>query len=193
MSRGFVFLLAVVVFIVAPAVGRMGVSLKVLDDAVEPRGPERVEQKPAPRALEKPRRKGYARSTDYQLPAGSVIAVRLRTTVGSATSAVGDQVDATLAEAVTQDGVELIPAGSQMHGSVVDALPASERELRGRVAVAFFVIEHVRTGSRASIKTRRIALDAPQPLRKQTADVQLLAGQVLNLVLIEPLLVRIPK
>jgi hypothetical protein len=193
MSRGFVLALAVAAFIMAPAVGRMGVSLKVLDGTVDPQPSLRTDQRPAQRVAGRSGSQPRARSDDHQVPAGSVIAVKLRTTVGSATSAVGDQADAALTDAVSRDGMVLIPAGSLLHGSVVDALPASEREPRGRVAVAFFVIEHASTRSRAAIKTRPIAIDAPHPADKRPSDVQLVAGQALNLILTEPLLVRIPK
>jgi hypothetical protein len=190
MSRRFALVLAVAAFVLAPAVGRMGVSLKVLDD---PAGaPVSRAAAQLPRTALKTR-KAPARASDYQLPAGSVVAVTLRTTVGSATATLGDQVDATLADAITRDGIVLIPAGSPLHGSVVDVLSASERELRGRVAVAFHVIEHATTRSRAAIRTKTIALDAPPPLDRRPSDVRLAAGQALNLILTEPLLVRIPK
>ncbi len=188
MSRRFALVLAVAAFLLAPAVGRMG--LEVLDEpAAAPVSRAAIQR---PRTVLKTR-KAAARETDYQMPAGSVIAVTLRTTVGSATAAVGDQVDATLADAVSREGIVLIPAGSLLHGSVVDVLPASERELRGRVAVAFHVIEHALTHSRAAIRTKTIAIDAPVPEDKQPSDVRLAAGQALNLILTEPLLVRIPK
>jgi hypothetical protein len=141
------------------------------------------------------KRKPAGRYDEYQVPAGGVIAVTIRTTVSSASTFNGDQVDATLSEGVTRDGVELIPAGSVMHGTVVDAVQASPEELRGRIAVAFFVIEHAVTGSRAAIKTRIIAVDAPVPAEKKPkpVDVELIAGQTLNVVLAEPLLIHIPK
>ena len=90
-----------------------------------------------------------------------MLQARLRTTVGSASSRVDDQVDATLLEPVNGSGLELIPAGSAIHGKVVEAVPASPRDLRGRVAVAFFVVQHAATGSRAAIVTRAIVFDAP--------------------------------
>ena len=190
MSRRFALVLAISAFVVAPAAGRLGMSVEMVDDAVAtPRSRAALRQ---PRAGGKSRQ-ATPRATDYQMPAGSVIAVTLRTSVGSATAAVGDQVDATLADAITREGTVLIPAGSRLHGSVVDVLAASEREPRGRVAVAFYVIEHADTRSRAAIRTRTIALDAPAPSGKRPSDVRLAAGQALNLILTEPLLVRIPK
>jgi hypothetical protein len=204
MSRGFVLSIILVVCVVAPWVGRMGSVADALSSLGAPGAGARealaAPAPPAARAAQKPlkspktsRRGSAAAYTDYQLPAGAVLAVEMRTTVRSAASDTGDQVDAVLTKAVTRGGVELIPAGSILHGTVIDALRASPLELRGRIAVAFFVVEHALTGSRAAIKTRAIAIDAPPAVDKRPVDVELTAGQPLNVILSEPLLVHIPK
>jgi hypothetical protein len=204
MSKGFFLSIILVLFVVAPMVERIGTVTSVLGGFAAPRRPvaPRPPSTPRPPLPQKPPKRKpavtTAASTDYQVPAGTVVAVTLGNTVRSATSSTGDQVDAKLTAAIVRDGVELIPPGSVLHGSVVDALAASPLELRGRIAIAFFVIEHAVTGSRASIKTRTITVDAPPPVDKpradkQPADVELIAGQALNLVLTEPLLIRIPK
>ena len=203
MSKGFIASIIVVLCVVAPSVARMGSIGGVLGGYGE-RGrsaresataPPRASAPPAVPAQRPLKRRAPSAFTDYQVPAGTVVPVKLETTVRSATSSVGDQIDATLTEAVKRDGVELIPAGSVMHGTVVDALAANPRDLRGRVAIAFFVIEHAVTSSRAAIKTRTIAMDAPPPVEKKPKpiDVQLTAGQSLNVILAEPLLIHIPK
>jgi hypothetical protein len=147
-------------------------------------------QKPAQKSA---RREAPPAFTDFRLPAGTVVTVKISTTVRSASSSGGDQIDATLTEAISRDGVELLPPGSVMRGTVVDAAGASRREPRGRIAVAFFVIEHVRTRSRAAIRTRPIAVDAAPSPDNRPADVELPAGQTLSVVLDKPLWVRIPK
>ena len=141
----------------------------------------------------------------YRVPAGTVLQARLRTTIGSASSRVDDQVDATLLEPVNGSGLELIPAGSAIHGKVVEAVPASPRDLRGRVAVAFFVVQHAATGSRAAIATRAIVFDAPDPgtaedepgkgrrSKKRPVDVATPPAQPVAITLAEPLTVYIPK
>jgi len=198
MSRGFILSIVLVVCVVAPWVGRMGSVGDALGGLVAPGARARAPlAAPSPPAAQKPqrmpRRKTAAAYTDYQVPAGAVFVVRVRTTVRSAASETGDQVDAVLTKPVTRDGVELIPAGSLLHGTVVDALRASPLELRGRIAVAFFVVEHAVTGSRAAIKTRAIAIDAPPPVDKRPVDVELTAGQPLNVILSDPLVIHIPK
>lgn len=196
MSRGFIVSVVLVLSVVAPWVSRMGSVGEVLGGFRESRRPLVADAAvPKPTVPKGPRRKAPSAHTDYQMPAGTVVGGKLETTVHSATSGVGDQVDARLTESIVRDGVELIPAGSVMHGTVVEAFAANPREPRGRIAIAFFVIEHAATNSRAAIKTRTIALDGPPPLEKKPkpADVQLTAGQALNVVLTDPLLIRIPK
>ena len=102
-------------------------------------------------------------------------------------------------------GLELIPAGSAIHGKVVEAVPASPRDLRGRVAVAFFVVQHAATGSRAAIVTRAIVFDAPDPgtaedepgkgrrIEKAAGRRRDAAGAAVAITLAEPLTVYIPK
>jgi hypothetical protein len=141
-------------------------------------------------------------AADYRVPAGTVLQARLRTTLGSAFSRVDDQVDAILLDAVSGNGIELIPAGSAIHGKVVEVVPASPRELRGRISVAFFVVQHAVTGSRAAIVSRPIPFEAPDPdepvvkgrkPKKYAIDVQTSPAQPVTVTLAEPLTVYIPK
>jgi len=201
MSRRFVLSIVLLLCVVAPWVGRMRSVPDVLGGFRAPRArtgePLAAPAPPAAQKSQKPlkttKRRSAAAYTDYQVPAGAVLTVKMRTTVRSAASNTGDQVDAVLTEPVTRDGVELIPAGSTLHGTVIDVLPASQLELRGRISVAFFVVEHAVTGSRAMIKTRAIAIDAPAQVDKRPVDVELTAGQPLNVILSHPLLIHIPK
>jgi len=57
----------------------------------------------------------------YTVPAGTVVDVRLGETLGSKTSQSGQNFDATLVEPVVVEGKEVIPAGADAHGVVVDA------------------------------------------------------------------------
>lgn len=191
MTRGALFSLIVVLLIAWPVVAGMGLGRARVDQNGEPGAPQ-VSRGGATGRVRTPRKEAAAHD-DYQIPAGAVIRVELRTTIGSASSAAGDQVDAGLAEPVMRDGVELLPVGSMVRGTIVDALPSSRHASRGRVAFAFFVIEHARTGSRAAIKSRPITVDASPPVDKRPMDVMLAAGHRMNVILAEPLLVRIPR
>ena len=138
----------------------------------------------------------------YRVPIGTVVAVRLRTAVDSSANQANDLVDAVLSEPVTQEGVELIPAGSILHGSIVTVERASREALRGHVSIAFAVVQHAETGSRATFRTRTITIEAQPPAetagsrrvpRRQPIDLVLPAGPPLQLTLDEPLVVAIPK
>jgi hypothetical protein len=138
---------------------------------------------------------------EYHVPAGSVLMVQLRTPISSASSQIDDQVDATLSEAVTQDGVELIPAGSVVHGTLLDVVPASSKGVRGQVTMTFAIVQHAVTKSRAAIRTRRITIEAQPPeqpadsrraSKRQPIELMLPAGHPLQLTLADPLVVFIP-
>ena len=132
---------------------------------------------------------------------GSVLMARLRSEIHSRTIQVNDQVDAELTEPVRQDGVELIPGGSLLHGAVVRAEAATKETPRGRVEIVFTVVQHAESGSRAAIRTRKLAFEAEAPAepargrrapKRQPIDVVLPAGHPLVLTLAEPLVVYIP-
>ena len=137
----------------------------------------------------------------FQVPASTPLFAQLRTTISSAANETDDEVRATLSAAVSQDGVELVPAGSVIHGKVVGVTPASTRQRRGQISIAFYVVQHAETGSRAPIVTRVLTVDAATPdpavvgksAAKRPVDVQLSAGDPVTLTLAEPLIVRIPR
>jgi len=160
---------------------------------------------PAPASLAvsaqaKPR--AVARPDHYQVPIGTVVSARLRTPIDSSVNQVDDQVDAVLSDAVTQDGVELIPAGSLLHGSILSVEAASRIAPLGQVSFAFAVVQHAQTGSRAAFVSRSISVEAQPPAepagkkrgaRSQPTDVLLAAGHPLHVTLAQPLVVAIPK
>jgi len=134
---------------------------------------------------------------EYRVAIGTLISARLRTTVDSRTARANDQVDATLTAPVTQDGVELIPVGSIIHGRIVQAEAATKKAPLGRVELMFTVVQHADTHSRAAIETRALAFVAEAPpengvvraVKRQPIDVVLEAGRPIAVVLSEPLLV----
>ena len=54
-------------------------------------------------------------------PAGTVLPIELRTTVGSETSKVEDQVRGRLRRAIAVNGTEVVPSGSEVIGTVTEA------------------------------------------------------------------------
>jgi len=137
--------------------------------------------------------KARGRYDDYQVPAGTPLIVRLRTAMDSASGQIDDPVRATLLAPVTQDGAELIPKGSTLHGKVTEVRPASKENRVGRIVVEFNVIEHVETRSLATIQTRSVPFEATLGPKEKFRDVRVESGEQLTLTLAIPLKVRLPR
>ena len=133
------------------------------------------------------------RFDDYQVPAGTPLVVRLRTSLDSASGQVDDSVRATLLSAVSQDGAELIPKGSTLHGKVIDVQSASKQNPIGRLVLEFNVIEHLETHSLATIQTRSVPFEATLEPKEKFRDVRVESGEELTLTLAIPLKVRLPR
>ena len=133
------------------------------------------------------------RFDDYQVPAGTPLIIRLRTTLDSASGQVDDPVRATLLSPVTQNGFELIPKGSTLHGKVIEVQSASKQKPVGRVVLAFNIIEHLETHSVATIQTRSMPFDATLEPKDKFRDVRVESGEELTLMLATPLKVRLPR
>ena len=92
----------------------------------------------------------------------------------------------------TRDGVELVPAGAVISGTVKVAEPAGLKQ-RGRLAFTFHVVEHPETGSRAMIKASVLTFESEFPAKgKLFGEVRLEKGRDSSVLLLAPLLVRIP-
>jgi hypothetical protein len=141
-------------------------------------------------------------TTAYQVPAGTALLVTLRTGLDTSTSAPGDQVEGVLWSPVVQTGVELIPSGSVVTGTLVEVERATKRQ-PGAFTVAFSVVEHSETRSRATLPSRRMVLHAtaePEPVtevaqkgREAAPKTVIPAGTAIVVTTSEPILVRIPR
>jgi hypothetical protein len=147
-------------------------------------------QKSSPRPIPGNARGRY---DDYQVPAGTALAIQLRTGLDSGSGQVDDPVRGTLLEAVIQDGVELIPKGSTLHGKVTNVLHASRENRTGRLVLAFHVIEHVETRSLATIETREVTFDATLGPKEKFRDVRVPADERMTVTLSIPLKVHVPR
>jgi hypothetical protein len=74
---------------------------------------------------------------EFTLPAGTVLAARLDSSIGSDTSHVGDTVEATLTQAERVDGIEVLPEGSVITGAVTSAEPSGKVKGRATLTVEF--------------------------------------------------------
>jgi hypothetical protein len=129
---------------------------------------------------------------DYQVVAGTYLTVELRSDLSSNTSRVFDPVRGRLARAVTHDGMELLPAGSILMGTVTQVEPAGKKQ-RGYVAFTFHVIEHPDTGSRATIRAEVLEFYSERPAKGNVfPELRLEKWGEVALSLRAPLTVRIP-
>jgi hypothetical protein len=78
-----------------------------------------------------------ARFREFTVPEGTVLALRLDSPIGSETSRVSDDVEASLTEPVTIDGVDVLPAGSVVKGVVTTGDPSGKVRGRASLAVRF--------------------------------------------------------
>jgi hypothetical protein len=137
--------------------------------------------------------KARGRHDDYQVAAGTPLTILLRTGLDSGSGQIDDPVRATLVDAVSQDGVELIPKGSTLHGKVTDVLHASRENRVGRLVFEFHVIEHVETRSLATIETRAVTFDATLGPKEKFRDVRVSSNEPMTVTLATPLKVYIPR
>ena len=73
----------------------------------------------------------------YNVNAGHVFRVRLNRTITSETARVGDQFTTTVVDPVYANGVEVVPAGSEIVGRVVSVERASRKSKAGSMGVHF--------------------------------------------------------
>jgi hypothetical protein len=78
--------------------------------------------------------------TPTAIPVGTPLAVRLRTSLSSATSRPGDSFEAILDESIYVHGVMVAPRGARVTGKVLDARAASELQEPGYMRLALTAV-----------------------------------------------------
>jgi hypothetical protein len=137
-------------------------------------------------------RKG-SRYETYQVPAGTHLSLELRTALNSNSSRPRDEVRGKLRQALTVEGIELVPAGAAVIGTVQETAPAGLKA-RGFITFEFHVIEHPDTKSLATIRTTALTFHSEPGEKKKTfKEVQLDPGADLEVSLLAPLKVHIPR
>ncbi len=81
-----------------------------------------------------------AKFREYNVAAGTKLAVRLESTAASDVSRVEEPVEGTLTEAVVVDGTTVIPAGSRVLGEVASAQPSGKVKGRASLALRFHTV-----------------------------------------------------
>jgi hypothetical protein len=103
---------------------------------------------------------------EVTLPAGTALRLDLKSAVASDTSKVEDTVRATLRQAVVIDGQTVLPAGTELVGTVTDVARSGRVKGLARVAYRFNSLRH--DSERYDITTATIAHEA-QPTKKKDA------------------------
>ena len=149
---------------------------------------------PAKNARGHAKGKSSARYDMDEVPAATVLPALLRAPLHSTTARVDDRVRAILRSAVKQSGWELVPAASTIYGKVLDVIPASRWQPKGRIVLGFYTIEHAGTGARIAISAKPLVFEPIDAMgNRRTVDVQVSAGELLHITLAEPLVIRLPK
>jgi hypothetical protein len=132
------------------------------------------------------------RYEEYQVAAGTTLPIELRTRLSSAAVRRGDHLEGRLLRAIVAGDVELVPAGATVLGTISQVEGPRPKE-PARLAFTFHVIEHPATGSRATIRAaERVFASQRPPKSKVFPDVELEKGTDASVLLLAPLVVRLP-
>ena len=120
-----------------------------------------------------------AKFREYVVPDGTGLKVTLETTASSETSQVGDRIEGKLTQAEYVDGVEVLPAGSTVVGTVSSV--ASAGKVKGRAALGLHFNTVVARGESYPISAG-IASEAKSTKKKDAAIIGLpaLGGAVIG-------------
>jgi hypothetical protein len=141
-----------------PAAGEPAVA------AAAPRAPE-----PAARRAPKP-----AARREVTVPSGTMLTLDLATALASDTSQVEDTVRATLREAVKAGGQTVLPAGTELVGTVTAVERPGRVKGRAKLAYQFSSLQH--NGARYEIRTEAIAHEGEATKSEDATKIGVGAG-----------------
>ena len=111
---------------------------------------------------------------EFTLPVGTTLPLELKSTIASDVSAVEDTVRATLRNAVTVDGQEVLPAGTEVAGHVTEAERAGR--VKGRARIAFRFTSVRLDDERLSLRTDPIVQEAEATKGEDATKIGVGAG-----------------
>jgi hypothetical protein len=111
---------------------------------------------------------------DVTLPSGTTLPLSLTSSIASDTSAVEDAVTAELTRAITVDGREVLPSGTQLTGIVTEADDAGH--VKGRAKIAFRFTSLRAGGERYEMQTASVQHVAPATKGEDAAKIGIGAG-----------------
>lgn len=128
-------------------------------------------RKPAPAPKPAPAVPTYREIT---LPAGTTLPLELKTALASDTSNVEDAVSATLRSAITVDGRQVLPAGTEVVGNVTDVERSGRVKGRAKIAFRFTSLHHAK--ERYDISTESVAREAEATKGSDAKKIAIGAG-----------------
>ncbi len=108
---------------------------------------------------------------EVTVPAGTTLRVKLDDALGSDVSRVEDQVRASLAQPISRDGADVVPAGSRLTGTVTAAQPSAKVKGRARLAFRFDELAIGGRGERLQIDTRPVVVEAAGTKQKDAEKI----------------------
>jgi len=92
---------------------------------------------------------------EVTLPSGTVLTVRLASTLGSKTNSTGDRFNATIATPVESDGKVVLPKGAEVQGKVAQAVP--QGRFKGGATLSLALESVIISGDAYGIKTSAVS------------------------------------
>lgn len=111
---------------------------------------------------------------EVTLPAGTTLRLRLQSAVASDSSRIEDTVRAELRQAISIDGARVLPAGTELVGSVTDVERAGRVKGRARVAYRFTSLRA--SGERYDIRTAPLSHQAEATKGEDAKKIAIGAG-----------------
>ena len=111
---------------------------------------------------------------EITIPAGTTLRLDLKSSVASDSSKVEDTVRAALRQAVVVDGHTVLPAGTELVGTVTDVARSGRVKGRARVAYRFSSLRH--DSERYDIQTATIAHEAEATKKEDAKKIAIGAG-----------------
>ena len=111
---------------------------------------------------------------EVTLPAGTSLPLDLKTALASDTSNVEDAVSATLRSAITVDGKQVLPAGTEVVGNVTDVEKSGRVKGRAKIAFRFTSLRHAK--ERYEISTESVAREAEATKGSDAKKIAIGAG-----------------
>ncbi len=111
---------------------------------------------------------------EVTLPAGTTLRLQLQSAVASDSSSVEDTVRAELRQAVNADGITVLPAGTELVGTVTDVERSGRVKGRARIAYRFNSLNHA--GERYDIATAPLSHQAEATKGEDATKIAIGAG-----------------